>query len=552
MAVVAELPMIPGNAPYTDEVATWTPAAPPARLDAAGAADVMIRPPPPPPPGPCWAGWVSSPPSPPRALIVSPESPLAPPVAEVNTATVPPAPPPPEPSWPLAWPSTTVRVDRAGAGDVAGTDQDDATAGAAAGDGDRVVVGAGSAAATHHDAGHVSGDGRSAVAAARQVRAPCVATASAEAAVAAATTTGVLTVVHGVAVGAATTGVAGGAASEVAVRIPVADGVVGSIGGLPDRGAGDAFGLLAVDGRTRGRAVVGVGESTRRGAGPLALHTGTEPEAGHVDRRTIQVEGVGRIEHDDAAGRSVPRRCRRRCGRVQHGGRVLRDPDHLISVLTGGRRGRRVLVRVDEAAVGTAAGEADRRSGDRRDTGVLVSAGEEVGRGVAARLAAGHPVAVRIRVGRVDLGTLHLHDQHQVVDGERRRRADTAAEGHGRAGLTGSNRCRQAGEVAVDNAGHRGGTRERRRRTHGSGERGLGRCGDRADDERAGDQQRRERGSLQATERTENGQGKQTWRVPYDFGNSARNLRHAVGRNRSEDRTRHGMSTASGSSNDSH
>ena len=206
-----------------------------------------------------------------------------------------------------------IGIDCARAREASGAHQHDAAAGAAGRRQDRVVVAACAATAAQEHAARRAGYDHAAVAAACQVRRPRVAAHAAGTAVATTATARVLTVARRVAIGAAAAGVAGCAASEVAVRVAVADGV--DRAGRPLRGAGDAFTLLTVCGLGGGRAVVRVDQSS--GAASTALQTGAESLTGHVDRRTVEVEVAGDIEHEDAATRTVPGHRRRRRRRAE-------------------------------------------------------------------------------------------------------------------------------------------------------------------------------------------------------------------------------------------
>ena len=249
----------------------------------------------------------------------------------------------------------TIGDDRSGSRQSASTHQHHAAAGPTGRRSDGVVVAARAAAAAEKDAASSAGYHDTAVSATIQVRRPRVATLSASAAVAATAAARVL-IVHGrIAVGSATTGIARCAATEVAVRVSVADGIERTSG--PLRSARNALGLLTVGGTRRHCAVVGVCKSGCTAAG--ALQARAETLTGGVDRCSVEVEVVGDVECDDATARAIPsdgerrRRCRERCRRV------LRHADYLEALLTLGRRHVGVDERVDEPAVGAGSVEAD-------------------------------------------------------------------------------------------------------------------------------------------------------------------------------------------------
>ncbi len=328
-----------------------------------------------------------------------------------------------------------VGPDGAGVRDASDPDHHDAAARRAARQRAAAVVScAGSAAATRDDLGRGSRERRSAEPADVQAAVPGASALASRAAVAAATAAGVLVVDGRLSVGSAAAGAARSAAGRAPGDRSALVGIVGSgRNGRRRRGvvdpagcSGDAFALGAVEVLRGVLNVVGVRPA--RVAGELAGAASPEPEPVHADDGAAEVERSRNVHRQDAAGRPVPRR-RGQAGR-QGGRAVLRDADDLESSLALGRRGVRVRVGIEKTRAGARRLKrqraAPRRHGARGPHVLVLPRIVEGGR--AARAAAGHSVAVRVRVGGVDRGVLHLDHQDQVARGDRRRGASARSE----------------------------------------------------------------------------------------------------------------------------
>ena len=350
-----------------------------------------------------------------------------------------------------------VGPDGARVRDAPDPDHHDAAAGAAARERAAAVVSrAGSAAAAGDDLGRGSRERRSAEPPDVQTAVPGASALASRAAVAAAPAAGVLVVDRGLPVVSAAAGAARSAAGGAPGDRGALIGVVGA-GGDGRRGrsvvdpAGcsrDTFALGAVEVLRGVLNVVGVRPA--RVAGELPGAASPEAEPVHADDGASEVERSRDVHRQDAAGRPVPRR-RGQAGR-QSGRAVLGDADDLEASLALGRRGVRVRIGVEKARAGAGGLErqraAPRRQGARGPHVFVLPRIVECGR--AARVAAGHSVAVGVRVGGVDRGILHLDDQDQVARGDRRRGAPARSERDRGGPRRGRGR---RGPVRVDDAG---------------------------------------------------------------------------------------------------